>query len=148
MFLGGLWHGAAWTFVIWGLLHGLFLVIHNVARDHGLTPPSVVVNRVITFACVVAAFVVFRAPDMGVAGDVLRSMAGLHGLGSPATIRHGVGFTFAAMIAAALVWVNFVPNTWQVEIRPRPLYGLALGLAMAAAILQIAAPSPFLYFQF
>jgi hypothetical protein len=49
---------------------------------------------------------------------------------------------------AALVWVNVMPNTWQVEIRPRPVYGLALGLAMAAAILQIAAPSPFLYFQF
>jgi alginate O-acetyltransferase complex protein AlgI len=147
MFLGGLWHGAAWTFVIWGLLHGLFLVIHNVARDHGLTPPSVVVNRVITFACVVGAFVVFRAPSMSVAGDVLSSMAGLHGIGSVHAIR-AIGVTFGAMIVAALVWVNVMPNTWQVEIRPRPVYGLALGLAMAAAILQIAAPSPFLYFQF
>jgi alginate O-acetyltransferase complex protein AlgI len=148
MFLGGLWHGAAWTFVIWGLLHGLFLVVHNVAKDHGLTPPSVIVNRVITFVCVVGAFVVFRAPNMGVAGDVLSSMAGLNGLGSPATIRHSVGISFAVAIVAALAWVNLAPNTWQVEIRPRPLYGLVLGLAMAAAILQIAAPSPFLYFQF
>jgi alginate O-acetyltransferase complex protein AlgI len=147
MFLGGLWHGAAWTFVIWGLLHGLFLVIHNVARDHGLTPPSVVVNRVITFACVVGAFVIFRAPSMSVAGDVLSSMAGLHGIGSVHAIR-AIGVTFGAMIVAALVWVNVMPNTWQVEIWPRPVYGLALGLAMAAAILQIAAPSPFLYFQF
>ena len=35
MFLGGLWHGAAWTFVIWGLLHGVFLVVHNLARGPG-----------------------------------------------------------------------------------------------------------------
>jgi hypothetical protein len=107
----------------------------------------VAVNRAITFVCVVAAFVVFRAPNMNVAGDVLSSMAGLNGLGT-STIRSGIGVSFAASIAAALAWVNFAPNTWQVEIRPRPLYGLALGLAMAAAILQIAAPSPFLYFQF
>ena len=147
MFIGGLWHGAAWTFVIWGLLHGTFLIVHSLARDHGLTPPSVVVNRVITFVCVVGAFVVFRAPNMNVAGDVLSSMAGLNGLGT-STIRSGIGVSFAASIVAALAWVNFAPNTWQVEIRPRPLYGLALGLAMAAAILQIAAPSPFLYFQF
>ena len=147
MFLGGLWHGAAWTFVIWGLLHGLFLVVHNVARDHGLTPPGVAVNRAITFVCVVAAFVVFRSPNMNVAGDVLSAMAGLNGVGTADAIR-GIGLTFAASIVAALVWVNVMPNTWQVEIRPRPVYGLALGLAMAAAILQIAAPSPFLYFQF
>jgi hypothetical protein len=85
---------------------------------------------------------------MGVAGDVLSSMAGLNGVGHPAAIRHSIGITFVVLIVAALAWVNLAPNTWQVEIRPRPLYGLVLGLAMAAAILQIAAPSPFLYFQF
>jgi alginate O-acetyltransferase complex protein AlgI len=148
MFLGGLWHGAAWTFAIWGLLHGVFLVVHNLARDRGLTPPSVLVNRAITFVCVVGAFVIFRAPSMSVAGDVLSSMAGLHGLGSPHAIRTGIGLSFGALIVAALAWVNLMPNTWEIDIRPRPLYGLALGLAMAIAILQISAPSPFLYFQF
>ena len=77
MFLGGLWHGAAWTFVVWGLVHGVFLIVHNVLQRAGLTPPSVVVNRAITFACVAAAFVIFRAPDLHVAGDVLSAMAGL-----------------------------------------------------------------------
>src|SRR5439155_12771521 len=41
MLLGGLWHGAAWTFVLWGLLHGLYLIAHNVLHRAGLTPPSV-----------------------------------------------------------------------------------------------------------
>jgi alginate O-acetyltransferase complex protein AlgI len=148
MFLGGLWHGAAWTFVIWGLLHGLFLIVHNVAKQVGLTPPSVAVNRAITFACVVGAFVVFRAPDMGVAGDVLGAMVGLQGMDSVSMITSQIGLTFGVLLAAALVFVNVAPNTWEVEIKPRPVYGLALGLAMGAAILQIAAPSPFLYFQF
>src|SRR4029079_4725762 len=49
MFLGGLWHGAAWTFAVWGLLHGVFLVVHAVASGAGLTPRSVIVNRAIAF---------------------------------------------------------------------------------------------------
>ena len=105
-------------------------------------------NRVITFVCVVAAFVIFRAPSMNVAGDVLSAMAGLHGLGSPGAIRATVGIGFAASIVAALAWVNLVPNTWEIEVRPRPWLGLALGLATAIAILQISSPSPFLYYQF
>ena len=148
MFLGGLWHGAAWTFVVWGLLHGLFLVVHSLCRDHGLTPRSTIENRVITFVCVVGAFVIFRAPNMHVADDVLSAMAGLHGLGSPGAIRATVGIGFAASIVAALAWVNLVPNTWEIEVRPRPWLGLALGLVTAIAILQISSPSPFLYYQF
>jgi alginate O-acetyltransferase complex protein AlgI len=148
MFLGGLWHGAAWTFVIWGLLHGAFLIVHSVAKQAGLTPRSIRVNRALTFACVVAAFVVFRAPDMGVARDVVGAMLGLHGMDSFSAITAEISLAFAAMLVAALVFVNKAPNTWEVEIRPRPLYGFAVGLAMGAAILQIAAPSPFLYFQF
>jgi alginate O-acetyltransferase complex protein AlgI len=148
MFLGGLWHGAAWTFVIWGLLHGCYLIVHEVCRNRGLTPRSPIVNRVITFVCVVAAFVIFRAPSMRSAGDVLSAMAGLQGLGSVHALRTAVGAGFAAGIVAALAWVNLVPNTWEISLRPRPLYGVALGLAMAAAITQISTPSPFLYFQF
>jgi len=147
MFLGGLWHGAAWTFVIWGLLHGCYLIVHEVCRNRGLTPRNAIVNRVITFVCVVAAFVIFRAPSMRSAGDVLSAMAGLQGVGSVHAL-HAVGAGFAAGIVAALAWVNVVPNTWEISLRPRPLYGVALGLAMAVAITQISTPSPFLYFQF
>src|SRR4051812_28110886 len=56
MFLGGLWHGAQWTFVIWGLMHGAFLVGHNLARSAGLTARNVAFNRALTFLCVCAAF--------------------------------------------------------------------------------------------
>ena len=45
-------------------------------------------------------------------------------------------------------FVNLAPNTWEVELRPRPVYGLALGGALAAAVLTIGNPSPFIYFRF
>src|SRR5437764_3332875 len=76
MFLAGLWHGAAWTFVVWGLVHGLALGVHGVLRSRGLTPRSVIVNRVITFLYVVAAFVIFRAPNLHVAGHIRSRIAG------------------------------------------------------------------------
>jgi alginate O-acetyltransferase complex protein AlgI len=143
MFLGGLWHGAAWTFVVWGLLHGLFLVVHAVARGAGLTPPSVMVSRAITFIAVVAAFVVFRAATLGDALDVLGGMAGLHGVGVVS-----FGATYALVVAALLVFVNVAPNTWEIAVRPTPRVAAALGLVAAVAVLQISEPSPFLYFQF
>jgi alginate O-acetyltransferase complex protein AlgI len=143
MILGGLWHGAAWTFVCWGLLHGTFLIVHNVCRNAGLTPRSVVLNRVLTFVCVVAAFVVFRAPSLDDAGDVLAAMAGLHGLDVG---RAGLGFL--AAVAALVAFVNVAPNTWEIRLAWRPAYGLALGAAIGAAILMISGPTPFLYFRF
>ena len=87
MFLVGLWHGAAWTFVVWGLVHGLFLGGHAVLRKAGLTPRSVAAQPPITFLLVCAAFVIFRSPTLGVAGDVLSSMVGLHGLDTAAALH-------------------------------------------------------------
>jgi alginate O-acetyltransferase complex protein AlgI len=143
MFVGGLWHGAAWTFVLWGLLHGAYLVIHALARSRGLTPPSQIVNRAITFVAVVAAFVIFRAPSVADAFDVLAGMAGLHGAGVVS-----FGLNYALLVAGLLVFVNVAPNTWEVTVRPTPRVAGALGLIAAFAVLQIAEPSPFLYFQF
>ncbi len=148
MTIGGLWHGAAWTFVIWGLAHGAMLAGHSILKTRGLVPRSEWLNRAITFACVVAAFVVFRAPSIGNAADVLSSMAGLHGIESIDRLHSLLGVPFVLLIAGLLVWVNVLPNTWQVRVRPRPLHGLALGLALGYAILLIGSPSPFLYFQF
>jgi D-alanyl-lipoteichoic acid acyltransferase DltB (MBOAT superfamily) len=143
MLLGGLWHGAAFTFVVWGLLHGVYLIVHHVCRSAGLTPSSTIVNRTLTFVAVIAAFVIFRARTLTAAGDVLASMAGLHGLGTAS-----VGAGMLAGIAGLVAFVNLAPNTWEVRLAWRSAYGLALGLATAAAILMITGPTPFLYFRF
>ncbi len=148
MFLAGLWHGAAWTFVVWGLLHGTFLGVHAVLRRAGLTPGSAAVNRVVTFALVCAAFVVFRSPTLPVAGDVLSAMAGLHGLDPSVRVHALLPPEFGLVIAALLVFVNVAPNTWQVRARPRVLHGFAMGVAAALAVMTISHPHPFIYFQF
>src|SRR5581483_3556481 len=148
MFLAGLWHGAAWTFVVWGLVHGTLLGGHAVLRRARLTPRNVTVNRVITFAFVCAAFVIFRSPSLPVAGDVLTSMVGLHGLDPAARLHALLPLKFAVLAGALLVFVNVAPNTWQIRIRPSLVHGFATGLAAAVAIMTIAHPHPFIYFQF
>jgi alginate O-acetyltransferase complex protein AlgI len=148
MFLAGLWHGAAWTFVVWGLFHGALLGTHGVLRAAGLTPRSVLLNRTVTFLLVVAGFVIFRAPNLHAAGTILSSMAGFGGLDQLGQLHALLPARFIAMLAALLVFVHFAPNTWEIRARPRIVYGVMTGLAAALAIVTIASPHPFIYFQF
>jgi alginate O-acetyltransferase complex protein AlgI len=148
MFLAGLWHGAAWTFVVWGLVHGFFLGSHAVLRRAGWTPAGVAVNRAVTFLLVCAAFVIFRSPSLPAAGDVLSSMMGVHGLDTSRQLAALVPRGFALLIAALLLFANLAPNTWQVRLKPRVWQGMAAGVAAAVAVMTIAQPHPFLYFQF
>jgi alginate O-acetyltransferase complex protein AlgI len=88
MLLGGLWHGAAWTFVLWGALHGAYLMVNHgwiaLKRAVGISvllPGRVgrAASRALTFLAVVVAFVLFRAQSLPVTGEILRAMAGLNG---------------------------------------------------------------------
>src|SRR5262249_47479429 len=126
MFLAGLWHGAAWTFVVWGLVHGLFLGSHAVLRRARWTPSSTAINRTVTFLLVCAAFVIFRSPNLGVAGDVLSSMLGLHGQDTAGALHALLPGKFAILMAVLLVFVNVAPNTWQIRLRPRVWQGVAI----------------------
>jgi len=148
MLLGGLWHGAAWTFVIWGGLHGLFLLVNhlwaNIKQRCGYTGHSLLAGgaaRLLTFLSVVVAWVFFRADSAGSAFSVLQSMAGLNGFVLPETclagckvlavpLQHaGVDFRHlnyfggseeVAYIAIALLVAWFAPNVQQMTNRFTP----------------------------
>jgi len=144
--LAGLWHGAAWTFVVWGLLWGVFQSVHVVAKKYGLTPGWTWLNRPLTFAAAVLAWVFFRATSVRAALKILASMAGLRGVSGEETL--GVAPLFAAFIVGGLLWVNLLPNTWQITPRPRLRYAVLLGVLLAASLLALSKRSPFLYVQF
>ena len=92
MLLGGLWHGAGWTYVFWGGLHGLYLCINHawqaLAGERQL-PRGVA--AALTFLSVVVAWVFFRATNFTTAVDILKGMAGLHGVALPDAIVRGLG---------------------------------------------------------
>ena len=90
MLVSGIWHGAGYTFIVWGVLHGLFLVVNHAWRLEGpklwrdkssyarfMQP----VGFIITFTCVTASMVIFRSANLKTAADLLQGLAGLHGLG-------------------------------------------------------------------
>jgi alginate O-acetyltransferase complex protein AlgI len=135
MLLGGLWHGANWTFVIWGGLHGIYLVINHLWR--GICPTALrnslpaparrALAVAVTFLAVVVAWVFFRAPDLTTAMKMLASMAGLHGLtgakvepGTSEMILHEMNFTETVTkwleplrYVVGLVVVFGLPNTQE-----------------------------------
>ena len=90
MLLGGLWHGAGWTFVIWGGLHGMYLVINHLWRKTGLLLHTYIC-WIVTFLAVIVAWVFFRANSVDSAIKILKGMAGGNGV-SVSTSLPDLGF--------------------------------------------------------
>jgi len=160
MLLGGLWHGAAWTFVLWGLLHGAMLVVHRLWRESARAPRlGPWLARGLTLLCVVLAWVSFRAPDLQTALSVYRGLAGLNGVLLPPPVAEslnwlpGIGALLTAgpidvdhplttmlwiLVLLAVVWA--LPNThqWLGSASPAlPFEGYpATALAPAPRLLQ------------
>ena len=154
MLLGGLWHGANWTFVIWGGLHGICLLINHAWRSCSvrgqlakIVPRSIsyVTSLFLTFGIVVIGWVFFRADNLTAARVMLEGMAGLHGIVMPYDWQdsfgsigewlslQGVEFrhseTFGGnrqmhRIMLCLFIVWIAPNTQQIMGRFQPALGM------------------------
>ncbi len=131
MLLGGLWHGAAWTFVVWGGLHGVYLLINHAWRAArrflGWSPSaSSVYGRalswLLTFLSIVAAWVFFRAESFTSALVILKSMAGLNDFFTAQDMAP-LKSRQARWIAGLLVVVVFAPNTYEIMARYKPVLG-------------------------
>jgi len=148
MFLGGLWHGASWTFVVWGLYHGLLLIIYHLIRLRRLVSPSYFLNRTVTFSAVIIGWVFFRSETFSMAWHLISSMAAFNGFESLDLILHQIGLRLIGMIVLLLFWVWYVPNTWEMEFRCSRTWAWGMAAAFVFCILALDKESPFLYFQF
>jgi alginate O-acetyltransferase complex protein AlgI len=95
MLLGGFWHGAGWTFVIWGGLHGIYLIANHAWRATRIPLPATL-SIAITFFVTVIAWVFFRATDLASALAMLKSMTLANGLSLPGVLQGPLG-AFAAL---------------------------------------------------
>ncbi|WP_299479403.1 MBOAT family O-acyltransferase [uncultured Roseibium sp.] len=135
MLLGGLWHGASWTFVFWGGLHGAYLAINHgwsalVSAGYipSLLPKSVgnVLSRGITLLAVVVAWVYFRAESFDGANNILAGMTGFSTVYEPklwGTMVTGTAPVWAAMICLAAI-VFLLPNSIEFTENYNPILGL------------------------
>ena len=149
MLLGGLWHGASWTFVLWGGLHGAYLVMNHLWRRTGLRVPGPI-GRAVTLAAVLVGWVFFRAPSIARAQVILSGMAGLNGLGWSA-LPYSIGGERLKLLLPALAIVLWAPNrqaimTWR--WRSDYAYAIAFAVLAGVSILRFGNPSPFFYFLF
>jgi D-alanyl-lipoteichoic acid acyltransferase DltB (MBOAT superfamily) len=146
MVLGGLWHGAAWGFVLWGFIHGAALVLENLFRGR-ISPPSWL-KWALTFHLVVLAWIPFRAPDLHIAGDLVARLA--HP-GTPTLWKVPVVLVVVLVIALQLAPARPMD---ALRVRFERLHPAALGASMATVIVFVAATvssqgvPPFIYFQF
>ncbi len=170
MLLVGLWHGAAWRFVVWGGLHGVFLAVHTWFRDRGGRLPAPLA-RTLTLFVVIVAWVPFRADGLTTARSMLLGMMGLNGIALPSMI---VGFSPAlawiatpvpvlpylgdartlsfpevtASLAVGWFIVLVLPNVHAMSERARG-WALTSGFAFTVQALFFAPRvMPFLYFRF
>jgi alginate O-acetyltransferase complex protein AlgI len=134
MLLGGLWHGAGWTFIVWGGLHGLYLVVNHGFqalcdrvgwRRGSLGRPGAFAASAITFVSVVIAWVFFRAENFEAAGTMLYGMIGGFGLRGPQGWLPTTGLELVRTIALiffglAIVWL--LPNTQEFVRAYRPSF--------------------------
>ncbi|MDQ2802599.1 MAG: MBOAT family protein [Pseudomonadota bacterium] len=147
MLLGGLWHGASWTFVAWGGLHGAALAANHLWEQAGLRLPRPAA-WLVTLLFVIAGWVLFRAESFAVAGRILGSMLGLHGVGH-VTLDPEYR---AALVAGAAVAL-FGPTSQDAalaRLQPRPWLAVPAGVGLAGLLLLMGGrlPNVFIYFQF
>ncbi len=165
--IGGIWHGAGWTFVIWGILHGLALITHRLWKKlftpYRLPGPM---TWFITFLFINFAWVFFRATSLKRAGEIILAMAGRNGL-APQAWSFGLsapqwGCSYAILlIAMTIAWatpnsmqlvglINNFPQRRKLSFSATPFYAILTGifLGIGCSLLFASPATDFIYFNF
>lgn len=176
MLIGGAWHGAAWAYLVWGGLHGLFLLINHawsgtrLAGSLGRYWLWRAAAVAITLVCVIFAWVPFRTGDLGIAITIWKAMLGLGAIDSASTAEVGPrGAAFALLLLAATL---ALPNSYEIMNRakigtptkgypsteiepasrlfwtPTQRWAVVLGAMFGLALIKMNDASEFIYFQF
>jgi len=143
MLLGGIWHGAGWTFVAWGMLHGTYLIINHawrkIRKDIFKWPEyagggEITVARILTLLAIIVGWVYFRADSINGANHLILTMSGSNGVSLPTDLAvklswlNNIGFVFNGMFSGSsaelgegIKWIMLIfiiaialPNTQQI----------------------------------
>jgi len=172
MLIAGVWHGAGWQFLIFGLLHGLYLVtahawrVYKKAKGMPLDDGGIVrvgSSVLLTFVCVTVALVFFRAADVSSAMNIVAGMAGLNGIALPRLNDAYLGAIIAFFLFVVWTfpnvyeWLRSYPTALDVKVKapnlpgrltslvvwqPRVATGLILGMIGALTLLRSFSHAP------
>lgn len=153
MGLGGLWHGASWTFLAWGLWHGLGLMVGRLWTRSGLPGTGALAGHILTLAFVLVGWALFRAQSWAEAGVIFSGLFGVHG----AALSDAMGAAIRPLEIVTLVLgigLIYLPKLVRIDpSAPNPGHALRAWTALplflfAVYVLQGRIVVPFLYFQF
>ena len=165
MVLGGLWHGANWTFVLWGAFHGGIMAVERSLGIRGSTKVSnAFIQRLppmlLTFFFVILGWVMFRAANVGAAFDMYEGMFGFNGIGIQEAFAWQIKGIYLTALGLGLIviligpWMEYRQHMRLSEPElsrdPHPLVHTGMGVLFILAVTRLLAQSysPFLYFQF
>src|SRR5207248_10235487 len=156
MSIGGLWHGAAWGYVLWGVAHGLMLVIHKQFKDFCEPRPRLTaflettfgtgLRVLVTFVCVSLCWVLFQ-PEVGKAAAMFEKLFSVQ-MGAPLPLHNrSLWYTVAFVLVCHLLVTRGV---WQRVYARLPAPVLGVGYAVCLCLAMVLAPdgANFIYFQF
>jgi D-alanyl-lipoteichoic acid acyltransferase DltB (MBOAT superfamily) len=155
MLIGGLWHGASWAFVVWGGLHGIYLVIERRIRGPHPTEPrngiAIVLGIALTYVLVCFTWVFFRAADFTTAWEIIKAMLGF-GTATPGTVASNVRAAIALAVVAMMLIAHVVLRKRHLEdalcAMSPSLRAAMLGWMLFLMAVAAGGQRAFIYFQF
>ncbi len=148
MLLGGLWHGAGWTFVIWGAIHGFFLVGHHLFHKAKWVPRNRGWSRFATFFVATFAWVFFRPTSFEMSATMIKEMFNIGSFLKPVNVPTVSLF----LILAAFLWTQLTPDPYELvykrKTKPKLWWMILLAFFGGVCLLLLSETGPFLYYQF
>ena len=149
----GIWHGANWTFLLWGLYYGVLLVLEKMVWGKALGRAPAAVQHLYTMVLVIVGWVLFDLDTLGQVGAYLKGMFGLSGAGfADAKALYYLGMYLPTLVILTLASTPLGAKLWhRLPERAAKIalpVALLLGLVLSTAYLVDATYNPFLYFRF
>lgn len=169
--LGGLWHGAGWTFILWGCLHGIALVVHRIWKKYNMSMNNILA-WISTFTFISITWVFFRANSLEKAFDMIHGLLGGHGFLLPLSLSdklaglrkfhvsfgqpfydlrpQGVSmYVIAVLFVVSFIIISQINSMTIVKkYRPAPLFIIVYLVTVSYCLFHLGMPSEFLYFNF
>ena len=153
--VSGIWHGAGWNYILWGLLHGVANILNKIFKEPIKKFP--LISRIGTFFFVSVTWILFRAKNVSYALEIIKTMFSFGSFDVSDTIKDNLSFMPGPWYIIALVWIGIViyfsmfsKNAFErsKEFTPKLLNGVLTIILFVFSVLQLSQVSEFLYFNF
>ena len=153
MLLGGLWHGAEWTYVCWGAFNAIGLELHHRFKNFKYFPRNIVYAQIGTFIFFATSLVFFKPRNLGETYVFFSKMLSVRMLWDDIFFGRGdIAGSLLFVMAVGLAWGMIGPNMVELvrekKAKPNPIWAITLGILAAICILFLSETGPFLYWQF